>query len=277
MLEQLVAFAECGSLSKAAEKLLISQPALSRSMKRLEDELSVAIFDRSSNRMSLNENGLLALEYAKRILSEANDMKSHVQAFDRRNKTILIGSVAPAPLWLLLSKAGSLFSESIVSSEINGPDTLYKGLLDGTYSLVVLAENRQIPGHMCVPFGDESLLVCFPEDYPLATKESVSFEELDGIDMLLMNQIGIWDDLVREKMPHSKFLIQSDRMVFVELAEHSSFPIFVTRQSYGALSFPKGRVSVPISDLEATKHFYVYFPKQGGQKFLPLFRDTPSL
>ena len=45
-LVQLLAIAECGTISKAAEQLHLSQPALSRSMQKLEEELQVTLFDR---------------------------------------------------------------------------------------------------------------------------------------------------------------------------------------------------------------------------------------
>ena len=98
-LEQLLIVAECGTLSGAAEKLHLSQPALSRSMQKLEEELQVTLFDRQKNKISLNENGKLAIELARRVVEQANDLMEQVRAFDRSQRTIFIGSCAPAPLW----------------------------------------------------------------------------------------------------------------------------------------------------------------------------------
>ena len=65
-LEQLLAVAECGTLSGAAEKLHLSQPSLSRTMQRLETELQVPLFVRHKNRVELNSNGEMAVEYARK-------------------------------------------------------------------------------------------------------------------------------------------------------------------------------------------------------------------
>jgi len=67
-LKQLVAFAEYGTLSKAAEMLHISQPTLTRTMQKLENEFDVLLFYRTKNKMELNENGKLAVIYANKIL-----------------------------------------------------------------------------------------------------------------------------------------------------------------------------------------------------------------
>ena len=64
-LEQLLAFAECGTLSGAAERLHLSQPALSRSMQRLEAELQVPLFQRQKNKIEFNENGRMAADCAQ--------------------------------------------------------------------------------------------------------------------------------------------------------------------------------------------------------------------
>jgi DNA-binding transcriptional LysR family regulator len=65
-LQQLIASAENETVSKAAEILHISQPALSLSIQRLETELEVTLFDRTKNKITLNENGMVALEHAKK-------------------------------------------------------------------------------------------------------------------------------------------------------------------------------------------------------------------
>lgn len=56
-LRQFVTFAETGTLSQAAEILHLSQPALSRNMKKLEDDLGITLFERKKNRIELNKNG----------------------------------------------------------------------------------------------------------------------------------------------------------------------------------------------------------------------------
>lgn len=73
-LEHLVSIAKNKTISKAAEELLISQPGLTRSMQRLEDDLGVSLFNRKKNKIELNENGKLAVEFAQNLLAEREEM-----------------------------------------------------------------------------------------------------------------------------------------------------------------------------------------------------------
>jgi DNA-binding transcriptional LysR family regulator len=59
---QFLAFAETGNISKAAQNVNTSQPALSRTMKHLEEELGVPLFVRTKNTIALNEYGKLAVQ-----------------------------------------------------------------------------------------------------------------------------------------------------------------------------------------------------------------------
>ena len=117
-LTQLLAIAECGTMSGAAEQLHISQPALSRSMQKLEETLQVTLFDRQKNKIQLNKNGELAMEHARRVVEQAHDLVEQVRYFDRSQRTISIGSCAPAPLWELISMVSRLYPEMAISSEM---------------------------------------------------------------------------------------------------------------------------------------------------------------
>lgn len=81
LLEQLVAFTKYGTLSKAAEELHITQPALSRSMKKLENEFGVSLFDRSKSKIILNETGKVAAQYAEKVLEADREMLERTIAF----------------------------------------------------------------------------------------------------------------------------------------------------------------------------------------------------
>ena len=73
-LEHLVAIAKNKTISKAAEELLISQPGLTKSMQRLEEDLGLSLFNRKKNKIELNDNGLLAVEFAKKLLDGREEM-----------------------------------------------------------------------------------------------------------------------------------------------------------------------------------------------------------
>ena len=102
----------------------------------------------------------------------------------------------------------------------------------------------------------ENLFVCVPKDHELATHKSLTFADINGFNFLLRTELGFWDALCREKMPASKFLVQTDNAVFDELVRASSLPCFST--DYGNLQdgYPE-RVNIPLADEEAHVIFYL--------------------
>ena len=82
-LQQLVAFADLGTLSRVAEEGHISTPSITRSMKNVEEAFGVPLFVRGKNRIALNDTGRVAVEAARRLLAEAGQMVQQVQAFDQ--------------------------------------------------------------------------------------------------------------------------------------------------------------------------------------------------
>lgn len=76
-LKYLVEIFQCGSITGAAQKLFISQPSLSKSVRDLETELGITIFERSRTGVSCTAEGMEVLEYANSILEQTVSMKAH--------------------------------------------------------------------------------------------------------------------------------------------------------------------------------------------------------
>lgn len=160
-LVQLLAIAECGTISKAAEQLHLSQPALSRSMQKLEEELQVSLFDRQKNKITLNKNGRLAVEQARRVVEQAQSLVDQVRAFDRSQRTISIGCCAPAPLVELVSLVSQLYPEMAISSEMKDNQLLLDGLRNNLYQMIVLPYPVEDPDLLCFVSGEERLFFSF--------------------------------------------------------------------------------------------------------------------
>lgn len=80
-LEHLVALAEEGAFARAAERVHLSQPALTRSIQTLEEELGLQLFDRHPRGVTLTDGGALALQRAQRVLFEAQALGRDVALF----------------------------------------------------------------------------------------------------------------------------------------------------------------------------------------------------
>ena len=101
LLRGLAEIERTGSFTAAAKTLFVSQPALSRSMQKLEGELGVALFDRSGGRTSLSPLGRLAAEHARAVLAALDGMAAAVREADRARRVFRYGTIAPAPVWTL--------------------------------------------------------------------------------------------------------------------------------------------------------------------------------
>ena len=271
-LEQLLAVAECGTLSNAADRLHISQPALSRSMQRLEAELQVTLFTRQKNKIELNENGQMAVDYARKITEQSQDMICRIQAFDRSRRTILVGACAPAPLWEIPPVLSDLYPERTISSEMRENNVLLQGLRDDVYQLIILPYPVEEPGIACVRYGEEHLYFSLPPAHPLSGSKALYMKDLNGETMLLRNRLGFWRELTTQKMPDTRFLEQED-IAFDELVRSSALPSFATDVVLNREESPLNRINVPILDPEANVTYYCLY-KPSGRNDLSSFLKT---
>ena len=271
-LEQLLAIDKYETLSKASEKLLISQPALSRSMQRLEEELQVSLFTRKKNKITFNENGKLALEYARRIVDNSLEMKERLQAFDKSQHTISIGSCAPAPMWKLAPKVSRLLNDITINSEINSLEKLVDGLNNNRYQIIITTGKINLPDIITKKYCNEQLYVSLPPAHPLAEYKTLSLSDLNGQSILILSKIGFWYDVCKSRMPDSLFLVQEKITALDELRRTSALPSFATNLTSEGHNHDN-RILVPLTDPEVNVTFYIHYNISYKQQFQGIIND----
>ena len=272
LLEQLDAFARHGTLLRAAEELHISQPALSRSMKKIEEQLGVQIFDRQNSKISLNETGKLAAVHAARVLQADREMIERVIAFDRSRRTISVGSCAPFPLQELIPvMQDNMIGMAITSEIVDDDNRLISGLNSHIYQFVILHENAEDADFFCQRYFDEKLYVTISKDHPLAGRESVSFDDLKDTRILVSAGVGFWMDVCREKIPEKNLLIQKNTEAMSELINMSSVPFFNSDRMMERGYMLTDRVTVPITDSEAKVTYYIACLSEDKRKYSSVF------
>ena len=273
LLEQLESYARLGTLSAAAEELHLTQPSITRSMQKIESELGVTLFDRTKNKISLNENGKVAAEYARKILDSHNEMISVLQALDRNLSELSVGLVAPGPLIVLDSRIKPTFKDLQLKYELKTEDSLMEGLEKNLYHFIILDHEVTTRDYSCFKLCSERLYASLPKDHHYAGKRRLFFRELNGDSFLMVDEVGIWADIVKENMPDSRLIIQHGLENLEALIEASNIPGFatdITLESYRASSEREyagsDRVAVPFADDNAELNFYLVYNKKQKEK-----------
>lgn len=276
LLEQLCAFAEHGTLSKAAESLHISQPALSRSMKKIEEELGVSLFDRDKAKISLNETGELAAKLASELLSLNNGMVRRIKAFERSRRSVSVGSCAPFPMNELMPLLQEYFGGMLISSELSELDEIESGLLDNTYQIGILNKPTQSEELFCQRFISEHLYISVPKTHRLANRKYVKFKDFEGESFLLFEHIGFWKNICNEKMKGANFLVQNSMESLEELINGTDFPCFTTEAFIHSAPYESRRTVIPIEEPEAYATFYIACLNTYKKKYSSFFNSIRS-
>lgn len=259
-LYQFVTYADCGTLSSAAEILHISQPTLTRTMRHVEEAFGVPLFQRGKNRIRLTETGKAAVEQARSLLAEAEKAIQAVQTFERNQHMITVHSCAPVPLWSLLPELSRKFPENIISSKLTTTDEIIQNVISGNADIGILPQPYSHKDLLCVPYLQEQLYVCMPKEHALAGQSALSLSQLNGFNCLLRDEIGFWSNLVKKKMPASRFLVRTDEFEFEELARNSTLLCFSSNKAASLNQALKERRLIPLTDPEVNVTYHLISP-----------------
>ena len=266
------------TMSEASKKLFISQPALTRSLQSLEEELGVTLFDRVSNRLILNEYGKIVIEEAESVFHNLEEMKTRIQKQYNLNTCMCIGSCAPAPLWAIKHTMQKYYPSQLCRfSNISDAEELINDLNNQTCSGIILDYPMYRDDLVCFKICEETLNISIAQEHPFITKQSTTFKELNGLNFLEYSNTGYWHEVCITNMPQSHFIIQNNLELYNILQNQSSLLTFRTSLTIPRFHLYENRTYIPVTDPEATLSFYFICTKQAYKKIAGLETHLPDI
>ena len=190
-LRYFVAVAEEGNISRAAQKIFLTQPALSRQIKALEDEIGQCLLERQAHSIQLTPVGEALLREARELLQHAEQMLERVRSAGRGVR-LRVG-YAPSLAAGMLSAAVENFTQAHPNARVELFDLATKEMLAGLESdkldvAVTVGQQQQTRGLVWTPLTRAAWQVAVNRNHPLAQRKRITPAEVAAEPLLVFCQ-----------------------------------------------------------------------------------------
>lgn len=199
-LRYIVAVAQEKHFGRAAQRCHVSQPTLSIAIKKLEEELGLSLFDRSSNEVMTTNSGARIVAQARRVLDEAevirylaNEEQSQLEG---NFKLGLIFTVAPYLLPKLILSMRQVAPKMPLMLEENYTAALTEMLKRADVDAIVVAEPYAETGVETIPLYDEPFFVIVPKGHRFEELDAISTKDIAEENVLLLTEGNCMRDQV---------------------------------------------------------------------------------
>ncbi len=257
-----VQIAELEHFGKASERLNIVQPALSRQMKQLEDELGVCLFERLSRGVKLSAAGKVFLAQSKELLSQCEKMVRLTQLVNEGQAGLLrVGFADGVTFNKTFSQILKTFRHAhanvvidlVPASSIEQAELLTKGELDLGFVYWLPREQHV----NTIELEDEKLMLAVPKSSHLASRKSIRIADLDSYPMVWIarsSSPSLYDLIV------SRFVQKECALNVVQEGTNESTLLSLVSAEIGATFItetarsrkPEDVVLIPVADLNAS-------------------------
>ena len=284
-LECFLAVADYLNFSRAAQHLRLTQPAVSHQVKTLEDELGVALFQRTSKKVRLTQEGHMFLQYAGKILQLSNISRMRVKGcYEARPMRLGLGCRSSADLRLLRPALERLRQEEerilpmIRLIPLSALDNL---LTEGDIQvLFTFQETAPQKGVYRELLRSPVVFVC-REDHPLAQCETVTVEQLKEGGLIAAcrpplcppSVFALQGQIVTSKPPEEVIFCESQEVLFTLVETGYAFSIMA---DFPQLRAPQLRY-IPVEGCEPLSFGVSYLRGNRGQtlrRFLSVLEES---
>ena len=205
VLRYLVAFADEGSISKAAVRCHVSQPTLSVALQNLEAELGVPLIERNKGHLALTDLGWQVVAQARKTLDEARRIELVAElGKDPRAGNFRLGvihTIGPYLLPELIGAMKQVAPQMHLFIEESMTALLADYLKYGTVDAAIIALPFDIPGIKTQALYDEPFEVVVPREHPWARREKIATHEVRGEEVLVLKAGNCFREQVLDACP----------------------------------------------------------------------------
>lgn len=204
-LRYIVTLAQEQHFGRAADRCYVSQPTLSIAVKKLEEELGVALFERTKSRVQPTPLGEQIVAQANLVLEQTAAIKDLADAGkDQLSSPLAVGAIFTIGPYLLpqfIPHLQQLAEKMPLYVEEGYTHSLRKKLRNGELDVIIVALPFVEPDVVTQALYDEEFVVLMQHDHPLAAKEAVSPDELSDQKILLLGEGHCFRDQVLTTCP----------------------------------------------------------------------------
>lgn len=197
------------NMTKASEKLHISQPALSKAIKNLEEEMGMQLILRSNKTHQLTDAGLVVYEYALKIISQVEEMSTTLHDMTNLARGSINIGLPPIIGSLYFPKVIAAFHKAYPNIHINikeyGAAKVVKSVEDGEFEIGVAVLPLLDDTFHTFPLVQEELKLIVHESHPLAQKERVHMKDLKEEEFIFYSEEFALFEMMRKKFTQVGF------------------------------------------------------------------------
>jgi DNA-binding transcriptional LysR family regulator len=189
-----LAVAEEESFTRAADRLHLAQPSLSRQVRLLEHELGVVLFNRGpgQGRVTLTPDGSALLPFLQRVLADIEATGAEARALSGMVRGHLAVGATPSLITSVLAPALVTFHASHPGIDLSvveaGSRQLVPQVASGEVDLALVVLPVTEPMVTTTPLFDDPLVLAVAPDHPFARKRRVQVRDLDGLDLVMFRE-----------------------------------------------------------------------------------------
>ena len=287
-LRYILAIADTGNFTRAAEACFVSQPSLSQQVAKLESELDHKLFHRLGRRAVPTDAGEILIQRARRILFEVDNVTSEIHDDPDLGGQITIGviqTVAPYILPALIKHSQEDYAHLTVHTYEGFRGDLIDGVLDGRIDLALIAMPFRHPQLSVEPLFKEPLMLAVGKNHPLASKRRFSAKDLKEETFVMMGRSSTLTQHIQAFCGEHDF----EPIIGYRCAQVSTLKSLVSLglgiailpklaqspRDHGSLVYRQITGRVPMREIAMVRHLQRY-QSQGTRQFLKVLRRVTA-